>query len=247
MTSDGSSSSDDTNRVTGFITFRGDTHLSSAITITEIEFILTNKDNPQALKEEHLRMVAHVRDLDLHHPKEFFSWVLNNMEGIACRTDGPVKELGTILSIVRQCTQVSTQDYKGNPIDLGATASPEMMRLYKAKVEIDDIFELVGNSRYFDMTYKWGKFKAYTSGNLQCIKTGQGSKAFLVTHAHLAGVKDMISGLFNTHTYSKLAEHKYLSYSMYEELKVLDHLVKEHSRVDPEGFYDLMKAWSYPY
>lgn len=125
---------------------------------------------------------------------------------IACKTDGPVKELGTILSIARQCTQVSTQDYTGNPVDLGATASPEMMKLYKAKV-IDDIFELVGNSRYFVMTYKWVKFKAYISGNLHCIKTGQGCKAFLVTHAHLAGVKDMISGLFNTHTYSHLAEH----------------------------------------
>lgn len=123
ITSDGSSSSDDTDRVTGFTTFRRDTHLSSAITITEIEFMLTNKDNPQALKEEHLRMVAHVRDLDLHHPKELFSWVLNNLEGVACKTNGPVKELGTILSIARQCTQVSTQDYTGNPVDLGATAS----------------------------------------------------------------------------------------------------------------------------
>lgn len=100
----------------------------------------------------------------------------------------------------------------------------------------------MGNSRYFDMTYTWGKFKAYTSGNLHCINTGQGSKAFLVTHAHLAGVKDMISRLFNTHTYSHLAENKYLSYSIYRELQTIDHLVREHSRLDPEGLYDLMKA-----
>lgn len=179
-------------------------------------------------------MIAHINDLDLHHPKEFFSWVLNILDGIACKTDGPVKELGTILSIARQCTLVSTQDYTGNPVDLGSTASPEMMKLYKAKVEIDDIFELVGNSRYFDMTYTWGKFKAYTSGNLHCIKTGQGFKAFLVTHAHLAGVKDMISGLFNTHTYSHLIENKYLSYSIYKELQTIDHLVREHS-LGPRG------------
>lgn len=53
-----------------------------------------------------------------------------------------------------------------------------MMKLYsyKAKVELDDIFELVGNSRYFDMTYTWGKFKAYTSGNLHCIKQGRDPK-----------------------------------------------------------------------
>lgn len=214
MTSDGTSSSDEDDRVNGYVTIRRDTHLSSAITITEIEFILTNRNNPQALKEEHLRMVAHVRDFDLVHPKEFFSWVLNNLDGISCKNDGPVKELGTILNIARQCTHVSTQDYTGNPVDLGSTYSPEMIRLYKAIVEIDDIFELVGNSRYFDMTYMWGKYKAYTSGNLHCIRTGPGSKAFLVTHAHLAGVKDMISGLFNTHTYGYLTENKYLSYSI---------------------------------
>lgn len=85
----------------------------------------------------------------------------------------------------------------------------------------------MGNSRYFDMTYRWGKFKAYTSGNLHCIRTGQGSKAFLVTHAHLAGVKDMISGLFNTYTYSQLAEHKYLSYSIYKELQMLKNYTLE--------------------
>lgn len=94
------------------------------------------------------------------------------------------------------------------------------------------------------MGYTWGKYQAYTSGNLHCIRTGPGSKAFLVTHAHLAGVKDMISGLFNTHCYSHLTEHKYPSYSIYNELKQLDRLVMEHSRQDPEGLYDLMKAWS---
>lgn len=48
--SDDTSSSDEENRVKGFVTFRRDTHLSSAITITEIEYLITNKDNPQALK-----------------------------------------------------------------------------------------------------------------------------------------------------------------------------------------------------
>lgn len=189
-------------------------------------------------------MISHIKGLDLVHPKEFFSWVLNNLEGLSCRTDGPVKELGTILNIARQCTQVSTHDYIGTPVDLGASYSPEMIRLYKAKVELEDIFELVGNSRYFDMAYTWGRFKAYTSGNLHCIRTGPGSKAFLITHAHLAGVKDMISGLFNTHTYGYLTEHKYLSYSIYKELQTLDNLVRDHSRSDPEGLYNLMKAWS---
>lgn len=79
--------------------------------------------------------------------------MLNNLEGLSCRTDGPVKELGTILNIARQCTQVSTHDYIGTPVGLGASYSPEMIRLYKAKVELEDIFELVGNSRYFYMAY----------------------------------------------------------------------------------------------
>lgn len=54
----------------------------------------------------------------------------------------------------------------------------------------------------------------------------------------------MISGLFNIHTYSHLAEHKYLSYSIYKELQILDQLIRDNSRLDPEGIYDLMKAWS---
>lgn len=190
----------------GFVTFRRDTHLSSAITITEIEYILTNKDNPQALKEEHRRMIAHVKGIELRHPREFFSWVLNNIENIACRKDGPTKELGTILSVARQCVLTSTKDYTGNPIDLGVAASKEMTSLYKAKVELDDIFEQIGNSRFYDIKYKWGKYSAYTSGNLHCIHTGEGGKSFLVTHSHMAGVKDLISGLFNTYTYSQLAE-----------------------------------------
>lgn len=239
-----STSEDEEERVKGFVTFRRDTHLSSAITITEIEYILTNRDNPQALKEEHKRMISHVKGLDLIHPREFFSWVLNNIEGISCRTDGPIKELGTILSIARQCTMVSTQDYTGNPIDLGVSASQEMIRLYKAKVELDDIFEQVGNSRFYDIKYTWGKYQAYTAGNLHCVKTGDGNKSFLVTHAHLSGVKDMISGLFNTYTYSQVAEGKYPSYSIYQELQTLDRLVRDHSRRDPEGLYDLMKSWS---
>lgn len=244
VTTGESSSSEEEDRVKGFVTFRRDTHLSSAITITEIEYILTNKDNPQALKEEHRRMVAHVKGLELLHPRELFSWVLNNLDGIACKTDGPIKELGTILNIARQCTSVSTQDYTGNPVDLGVSSNTEMIRLYKAKVELDDIFEQVGNSRFYDLKYTWGKFSSYTSGNLHCISTGDGNKAFLVTHAHMAGVKDMVSGLFNTYVYSQVAENKYQSYSIYQELITLDRLVRDHSKRDPEGFYDVMKAWS---
>lgn len=54
----------------------------------------------------------------------------------------------------------------------------------------------------------------------------------------------MISGLFNTYTYSQLAETKYPSYSIYQELLTLDRLARNHSHRDPEGFYDLMKSWS---
>lgn len=129
-------------------------------------------------------------------------------------------------------------------MDIGVSANQEMVRLYKAKVELDDIFEQVGNSRFYDMRYTWGKYSAYTSGNLHCAHTGEDKKAFLVTHAHLSGVKDMISGLFNTYTYSQVAENKYPSYSIYQELLTLDRLARNHSVGDPEGFYDLMKSWS---
>lgn len=60
----------------------------------------------------------------------------------------------------------------------------------------------------------------------------------------MAGVKDMVSGLFNTYTYSQVAESKYPSYSIYQELQTLDRLVRLHSQKDPEGLYDLMKSWS---
>lgn len=189
-------------------------------------------------------MVSHINGLDLLHPKEFFSWVLNNLDGLTCRTDGPIRELGTILCIARQCTMTSTQDYTGNPVDIGVSVSPELVGLYKAKVELDDIFEQIGNSRFYDIMYTWVKYASYTSGNLHCIKTGVENKAFLVTHAHMAGVKDMISGLFNTYTYSQVAENKYPSYSTYQELQTLDRLVRVHSQRDPEGLYDLMKSWS---
>lgn len=68
--------------------------------------------------------------------------------------------------------------------------------------------------------------------------------AFLITHAHMAGVKDMISGLFNTYTYSILMESKYMNYSIYQELLTMDRLVRELPARNPEGLYDIMKAWS---
>lgn len=111
-------------------------------------------------------------------------------------------------------------------------------------MELDDIFEQVGNSRFFDMKYTWGKYAAYTSGNLLCVHTDNDKEAFLVTRAHLAGVKDMISGLFNTYSYSQLANTKYSSNSIYHELLTLDRLVREHSLIDLEGLYGLMKSWS---
>lgn len=218
-------------------------HLSSALIITEIDYILEYKNKPEALKEEHRRMVEAMEGLTILHPRGFFSWVHNNCINLTGKSEGPSQELRNLMNISRECVRVSTLDYTSNQLCIDVPMRDEIMLYYKTKVEIEDIFELVGNSRFFDFRYTWGRYKCYTSGNLHLINLGNGS-AYLVTHAHMAGIKDMLSSLFNTYLYSQVAESKYPNYDLYQEVKKIDDLVKESSSMDPEGIYNLLKSWS---
>lgn len=92
------------------------------------------------------------------------------------------------------------------------------------------------------MSYTWGQLKGFAAGNIHCIEVGQ-ENILVMTHAHLAGIKDMINGLFSTYLYCLVNTCKYPLYNLKAEVDLLVTTARQSMDRDPEGVYTILKMW----
>lgn len=120
---------------------------------------------------------------------------------------------------------------------------PELiLKLYSRKAKLDDVFDKITFSTLFHQSWTcWGmKGRAY--GNLHVVEHRQG-RAFVITHSHLAGVRDMIASWFDVLCYTHLARHKYEGIDLYKEATFCITQGADYAIKHPVQIYDLMKMW----
>lgn len=64
-----------------------------------------------------------------------------------------------------------------------------------------------------------------------------------MTHAYLAGVRDMISTWFYTLLYSLFYRHNYPGLDLYSEVEYCIRECTDYAARYPEEVYDFMKMW----
>lgn len=117
------------------ILFRKDHQLSSALIISEIDYILTYRDKPEALRLEHTLLLSHIGERGVIHPKWAYSFFLNNLNTIASPNKKLLSEFNTLIDISLLATRISTKDYPNSEKMLHIERTEEIELLYLCKVE----------------------------------------------------------------------------------------------------------------
>ncbi|CAG4957211.1 unnamed protein product [Parnassius apollo] len=60
--------------------YRRERHLASAITLTEIKYMFTHRDNPPALRPHYRRVFEEVQNLEVLPATSFLAWCCNHLE-----------------------------------------------------------------------------------------------------------------------------------------------------------------------
>lgn len=128
------------------VVFRKDRHLSSALIITEIEYMFENEENPRALKHEHRALLQHLRSerYKLSHPDQFYSWCMQQALGDHGVSHINVTELMTLFRASERGYRLSHQDWtfqvaKPTPLSLPRLVT----QMYDRKTKMDDLFDAV--------------------------------------------------------------------------------------------------------
>lgn len=95
--------------------FRKDRHLSSALVVSEIDYMFHFKDNTKALKKEHRLIFQEMarKKTSFVHPETFYSWYMDKiLSAHPVRSTNSV-ECHTLLRMAVDATEISRKDWTG--------------------------------------------------------------------------------------------------------------------------------------
>lgn len=236
----------DTSRVKeNKIVFRKDRHLSSALIITEIEYMLENRNNERALKTEHRLLISHLDEqgLAVTHPELFYSWCMLEALGESRVHTTNIAEYHATLQAATLAYKLAQSDWTHEEREYVALKPTELLvKIYDRKTQMDNLFdEITYDTRFKAEWAVWG-IRGVAYGNLHLVYHKEGS-AFVITHAHLAGIRDMIASWFDVLMYAQLSNTKYKGTSLYNEVELCISHVVSYASFYPVDVYTLMKMW----
>ncbi|OAD55198.1 hypothetical protein WN48_05223 [Eufriesea mexicana] len=147
--------------------FRKDRHLSSALLVSEIDYLLKNKDNPYTLEREHRSLLASLdeKQYTVLSSDKFIPRCLRHKE-VLSHSKVPLNELTTRLLIAQTALKVSSKDYYGQTRDVSVTPTFLIVLLYKIKRNFDKVISQITFSANFTCTYQLGGITGEAHGNL---------------------------------------------------------------------------------
>lgn len=227
------------------VVFRKDRHLSSALIITEIEYMFENEENPRALKYEHRALLQHLRSKSykLFHPDLFYAWCMQQVLGDHGVSHTNVTELMTLFRASEGGYRLAHQDWTFQTATPTPLSLPRLVtQMYDRKTKMDDLFDAITYDTRMRVQWDvWG-MEGVAYGNLHLLKKNT-NEAFVISHAHLAGVRDMIAAWFDTLLYSHLSTNKYEGVQLYQEVVNCINLAAMYACDYPVDVYVVMKMW----
>ncbi|KAE9536190.1 hypothetical protein AGLY_007413 [Aphis glycines] len=182
------------------IVFRKDRYLSSALLITEIKYMFENEDNPQALKHEHRALLQNLRckKLTLVRPELFYSWCMEQALGEHGILHQNTTEFMTIFRASEGRYLLAHQDWTFEIAPTTPLRLPRLItQIYDRKTKKNDLFDSNTYDTRLYVEWKVRNIEDAAYGNLHLVRKNA-TKAFVITHAHLAGIRDMITAWFDT-------------------------------------------------
>lgn len=225
--------------------FRKDRHLSSALLVTEIEYMLTYKNTPRALKREHVELLQDMekRKCTLTLPCHFNSWCMKQVLGNNPVSSSNRAELQLLVNAACGACSLAREDWTGVRQNIEKNDLPSLIgKVYDRKCKFDTLFDEITFDERFVVQRTAAGIKGVAYGNLHMVEHREG-RVFVITHAMLAGVRDMISAWFDTLLYSFLYNDKYPGFSFYKEVEDCIMVMAAHAYNHPIDVYAIMKLW----
>lgn len=225
--------------------FTGKSHHSSALIMTELDYMKANRNNPHALKMEHRLIYEDMRvnRWTLTDARDFYSWYMGKALSSLCVDTRDFKECRKLFEISENTTTLAVYDWYGLTMRGVQQDIPELILLiYSRKTKMDDVFDKITYSEVFHQPWPCCGMKGRAYGNLHVVDHRPG-RAFVITHAHLAGIRDMISSWFSVLCYSHLFRDKYVGTDLYDEVTFCIKQGVDYAVKHPVHMYDLMKMW----
>ncbi|USL85442.1 MAG: RNA-dependent RNA polymerase [Ixodes ricinus orinovirus-like virus 1] len=222
------------------VIFRKDRHLSSALVISEIQYLIAYQDNPKALKKEHMQLLNDLGSRTIIHPQYAYSWFMDNTSSLVRENHSP--ELNALLTIATRVTEISIEDYTYVKARYPVRATPFLQKIYNIKVEFDNLFDTIVFSPVFRQEWQIGKIKGCAYGNLHLVHLTK-SETLIMTHAHVAGIRDMFNSWFDILLYSLLCRNKYKGHDLYTETERIIYLMTSFHKNHLAWAAVLLKSW----
>lgn len=219
--------------------------MSSALVVTEIQYLFKFRDKHEALKHEH-KLILKTLEMSNSVPRSpeyFYSWCMNQVLECAPISNKNRKECHMLFKIACKTTQVSQHDWMGSCLTAKDISLADLIiRVYDRKCKLDDVFDRITYST--ELVEAWEAFgvtgKAY--GNLHLVNQYEGSK-FIITHPHLAGIRDMASSWLDVLMYGLLYMDKYPGYNLNKEIENFIYRCVNYATIYPVEIYEVMKMW----
>ncbi|CAG9763643.1 unnamed protein product [Ceutorhynchus assimilis] len=196
------------------VIFRKDRHLASALVISEIQYMMTHRTNPKALKREHTQLLDDLSNRHIIHPQYAYSWFMDNTTRLYTHNHTP--ELNSLLAIATRVMEISLEDYTNIKATYPVSTVPLLSAIYNIKTEFDNLFDTIVYSSEFKQPWRLGGLKGCAYGNLHMIDI-TATEALIITHSHLAGIRDMFNSWFDVLLYAHINKSKYEGFDLYQE------------------------------
>lgn len=223
--------------------YRRERHLASAITLTEIEYILTHQHNPAALRPHHRRVLSDTEEYTILPATGFLSWCVANLESWC----DPSKEEKVLM---RRAERVAHLAMEATYTHFYRTPVPDLV--YRS---------LPLNTTYADLAMTWarvisqvaqsqeprqelviGKVKTTFDAEL-CIIYVTSRTCFLIPYSLVLCFADMCAAWFSVTCYAAIFHDKYPGYSLYQEVEGCLQSMLSLLKGYQQQTYILLKMW----
>jgi hypothetical protein len=201
--------------------FRKDKHLSTALTLSEIDYFMLHRSNPKALKQEHRALAQAINNIHLMHPDWFFPSLLKSLliprevRSLSSFKESLLSDLHTSLVAANW----GIKDWSRSPlkVTIPSDLPTLLVTVYKFKREMTELFSQITFQTEPVQKYETTLISGTTYGENHLIQL-DGSN-FLVSHAHVAGARDLLCAWFSCLLYAWLYAEKYPEKAFYEEVE----------------------------
>lgn len=223
--------------------YRRERHLATAITLTEIEYILEHQGNPAALRPHHKRIIENIKDLKILPASDFLAWCVGNASLLYTDT----KEEHELHRRAEKVAHLTIQGsyshfYKTPPPPLTKRNFPLDTLYAKLAITWNKLISEVAQSTIPRQEIIVGSYTFIFDAEL-CLILVTPLTCFLVPYSLVLCFADMCSAWFSVDCYASIHDDKYPGYPLLRETRACLQRMMTLLKQVKQKAYTLLKMW----